>query len=175
MIRERYDMNIDNSFMQSAYKDIQTSVKQKIEDNKSVTGKDITNQYLVEYQLQMISETTVETTKQADLLTLADIGYEGKPIADLSQDEAKALVADDGFFGITQTSQRIADFVLNGAGDDVEMLQAGREGILRGFDEAEEMWGGKLPDISYETINKAVEQIDAKLADLGASVLDTNA
>lgn len=175
MIRERYDMNIDNSFMQSAYKDIQTSVKQKIEDNKSVTGKDITNQYLAEYQLQMISKTTVETTKQADLLTLADIGYEGKPIADLSQDEAKALVADDGFFGITQTSQRIADFVLNGAGDDVEMLQAGREGILRGFDEAEEMWGGKLPDISYETINKAVEQIDAKLADLGASVLDTNA
>jgi len=168
-------MNIDNSFMQSAYKDIQTSVKQKIEDNKSVTGKDITNQYLVEYQLQMTSETKVETTKQANLLTFADIGYEGKPIADLSQDEAKALVADDGFFGITQTSQRIADFVLKGAGDDVEMLKAGREGILKGFDEAEEMWGGKLPDISYDTINKAVEQIDAKLADLGASVLDTNA
>jgi len=126
-------MNIDNSFMSNAYKDISATVKKKIEDNKSVTGKDITNQYLVEYQLQMMSESKVETTKQADMFSLSDIGYEGKPIADLSQDEAKALVADDGFFGITQTSERIANFVLMGAGDDVEMLKAGREGILRGL------------------------------------------
>lgn len=167
-------MNIDNSFMSNAYKDISATVKKKIEDNKSVTGKDITNQYLVEYQLQMMSETKVETTKQADMLSLADIGYKGKPIADLSQDEAKALVADDGFFGVTQTSERIANFVLMGAGDDVEMLKAGREGILRGFDEAEGMWGGKLPDINYETINKSVEMIDKKLSELGVSVMDIN-
>lgn len=168
-------MNINSSFMSSAYKDIAASVQQKIEDNQSVTGKDITNQYFIEYQLQMISETKVETTKQADLFTLADIGYEGKPIADLSQEEAKELVADDGFFGITQTSERIANFVLMGAGDNVEMLKAGREGILRGFDEAEGMWGKKLPDISYETINKSVEMIDKKLSELGASVMDINA
>jgi hypothetical protein len=160
--------------MSNAYKDISATVKKKIEDNKSVTGKDITNQYLVEYQLQMMSETKVETTKQADMLSLADIGYKGKPIADLSQDEAKALVADDGFFGVTQTSERIANFVLMGAGDDVEMLKAGREGILRGFDEAEGMWGGKLPDINYETINKSVEMIDKKLSELGVSVMDIN-
>ena len=122
----------------------------------------------------MMSESKVETTKQADLLSLSDIGYEEKPIADLSQDEAKALVAEDGFFGITQTSERIANFVLLGAGDDVDMLKAGREGILRGFSEAEEMWGGKLPDISYETINKSVEMIDKKLSELGASVMDIN-
>jgi len=167
-------MNINSSFMSSAYKDIAASVKQKIEDNKNISGKDITNQYLVEYQLQMMSESKVETTKQADMFSLSDIGYEGKPIADLSQDEAKALVADDGFFGITQTSERIANFVLMGAGDDVEMLKAGREGILRGFEEAESMWGGKLPDISYETINKSVEMIDKKLSELGASVMDIN-
>lgn len=167
-------MNINSSFMSSAYKDIAASVKQKIEDNKNISGKDITNQYLAEYQLQMMSESKVETTKQADMFSLSDIGYEGKPIADLSQDEAKALVADDGFFGITQTSERIANFVLMGAGDDVEMLKAGREGILRGFEEAESMWGGKLPDISYETINKSVEMIDKKLSELGASVMDIN-
>lgn len=167
-------MNIDSSFASSAYKDISVSVKQKIEDNKNITGKDITNQYLVEYQLQMMSESKVETTKQADILSLSDIGYEGEPIADLSQDEAKALVAEDGFFGIIQTSERIANFVLSGAGNDVDMLKAGREGILRGFSEAEEIWGGKLPDISYETINKSVEMIDKKLSELGASVMDIN-
>lgn len=167
-------MNIDNSFMSNAYKDISASVKEKIEDNEKITGEDITNQYLVEYQLQMMSESKVETTKQADMFRLSDIGYEGKAIADLSQDEAKALVAEDGFFGVTQTSERIANFVLSGAGDDVDMLKAGREGILRGFAEAEDMWGGKLPEISYESINKSVEMIDKKLAELGASVMDIN-
>jgi len=167
-------MNIDNSFMSSAYKEISASVKQKIEDSEIISGKDITNQYLIEYQLQMMSESKVETTKQADMFKLSDIGYEGKAIADLSQDEAKALVAEDGFFGVTQTSERIANFVLMGAGDDVDMLKAGREGILRGFAEAEDMWGEKLPDISYESINKSVEMIDKKLAELGASVMDIN-
>jgi len=169
-------MNIDNSFVSSAYKDISTSVSKKIEKNKgAMTGKDITNQYLAEYQLQMMSESKVEIHKQSDMLTLADIGYEGKPIAELTQDEAKSLVAEDGFFGVSQTSERIGNFVLMGAGDDVEMLKAGREGILRGFQEAEKMWGGTLPDISYETINKAVETIDKKLGELGASILDSNA
>ncbi|MDD2652690.1 MAG: hypothetical protein PHX44_06545 [Sulfurimonas sp.] len=106
---------------------------------------------------------------------LQDIGYDGKPIAELSQEEASALVSEDGFFGVAQTSQRIADFVINGAGGDEKMLRAGREGMLRGFKEAEEMWGGKLPEISQETMKKALEMVDKAIYDLGFSVLDTEA
>ena len=47
---------------------------------------------------------------------LSGIGYEGKPIAELSQEEAAELVSEDGLFGIKQTSERIANFVINGAG-----------------------------------------------------------
>jgi len=168
-------MNIDTSFASNAYQDVAKSVQKKLEDTKDLTAKDISNQYLVEYQMQIIGESKTETSQQADMLTLADIGYEGKPIAELTQTEAKELVSEDGFFGVTQTSVRIADFVLMGAGDDVDKLKAGREGILKGFQEAEDMWGRKLPDISYETINKAVEMIDKKLGELGASILDSNA
>lgn len=168
-------MNIDNSFASNAYQDIATNVKKKIEETKDLTAKDISNQYLVEYQMKIISESKTETFQQADVLSLTDIGYEGKPIAELTQAEAKELVSEDGFFGITQTSERISNFVLMGAGDDADKLKAGREGILRGFKEAENMWGGKLPDISYETINKAVEMIDKKLGALGVSILDSNA
>ena len=168
-------MNVNTSFASSAYQDVTKSVQKKIEDTKDLTAKDISNQYLVEYQMQIINESKIETYQQADVLSLADIGYEGKPIAELTQEEATELVSEDGFFGVTQTSERIANFVLMGAGDDVEKLKAGREGILRGFQEAESMWGGKLPDISYETINKAVEMIDKKLGILGVSILDSNA
>jgi len=106
---------------------------------------------------------------------LKDIGYNGKNIADLSQSEAKKLVADDGFFGVDQTAKRISDFVINGAGNDEGMLRAGRTGIMQGFKEAEKVWGGKLPDISQQTITKATDLINQKMTDLGYSILDTNA
>ncbi len=168
-------MNIDTSFASNAYQDISKTVSKKIEDSENLTAKDITNQYLIQYQMQIAGDTKSETSQQADTLNLADIGYEGKAIADLSQSEAKELVSENGFFGVDQTSKRIADFVLIGGGDDIDKLKAGREGILQGFKEAEGMWGKKLPDISYETINKAVEMIDKKLNELGASILDSNA
>ena len=103
---------------------------------------------------------------------LNDIGYEGKPIADLSQEEAAELVSEDGFFGITQTSERIADFVIMGAGGDEDKLRAGREGMLQGFKEAEEMWGGELPEISQKTMQAALEMVDKAMHDLGFSIIN---
>jgi hypothetical protein len=103
---------------------------------------------------------------------LSDIGYDGKPIAELSQEEAAELVSDDGIFGIEQTSNRIAEFVINGANGDEDLLRAGREGMLQGFSEAEEMWGGELPEISQKTMQKAVELVDKAMHDLGFSILD---
>ena len=102
--------------------------------------------------------------------------YEGRSISDLSTEEAKEeLISSDGYFGVDKTSQRITDFVLMGAGGDVTLLKAGREGILKGFNEAEKAWGGKLPEISYDTLAKSLEAIDEKIGELGGSVVDLTA
>jgi len=106
---------------------------------------------------------------------LKEVGYEGKAIASLSQEEASELVSEDGFFGVTQTSERIAQFVISGANADETLLKEGRKGILQGFKEAEALWGGKLPDIAYETIDKAVAMIDKALAENGFSIVDEKA
>jgi len=106
---------------------------------------------------------------------LKDIGYDGKPIAELSQTEASKLVSEDGIFGIKQTSERIAQFVIAGAGGDEDLLRAGREGMLKGFKEAENMWGGKLPDISQKTMQAAIEMVDKEMSSLGYSILDSEA
>lgn len=106
---------------------------------------------------------------------LSNIGYEGKPIAELSQEEAAELISEDGFFGITQTSERIANFVINGAGGDEDLLRAGREGMLQGFKEAESIWGGELPDISQKTMEKAIEMVDKAMHDLGFSIINKEA
>jgi len=106
---------------------------------------------------------------------LQDIGYSGKNIADLSQEEAADLVSEDGFFGIKQTAQRIANFVINGANGDEDLLRAGREGMLQGFKEAEDVWGSKLPDISQKTMKLATQLVDNAMHDLGYSIINTEA
>jgi len=160
--------------------------KNKIKSGE-ISGKALSQAYLVEYSLQVANYSSdnlqaqsapFDIAKVKDILNSIDfqsIGYTGKPIADMTPDEAKALVSEDGYFGVTQTSQRLSDFVLSGGGDDVEKLKAGREGIIRGFNEAEKVWGGKLPDISYETLDKALAKIDEKISSLGGNVIDTTA
>ena len=103
------------------------------------------------------------------------IGYAGKDISSLTQDEAGSLIGENGFFGITNTANRIADFVINGSGGDLERLQAGREGVLNGFKEAERLWGDKLPEISQKTIEKTLATIDQQIARLGGNVLNVQA
>ena len=97
---------------------------------------------------------------------LYDIGYIGKPIMDLSPQEATDLVSENGFFGITQTSDRVSNFVFSFAGDDLEKLQKGRDGIVKGFDEANKMFGGNLPEISYKTQERTLALLDAKIESL---------
>ena len=97
---------------------------------------------------------------------LYDIGYIGKPIMDLSPEEATDLVGENGFFGITQTSDRVSNFVFSFAGDDLEKLQKGRDGIVKGFEEANKMFGGNLPEISYKTQERTLALIDAKIESL---------
>ena len=104
---------------------------------------------------------------------LSNTGYEGKPITELSVEEASDLISDEGFFGVYQTSQRVANFVLNFSGDDLEKLEKGRDGIVAGFEEAKKMWGGDLPEISYRTQNNTLALIDAKIAELKATSKET--
>ena len=103
---------------------------------------------------------------------LGEIGYSGKPIPELSQDKAAELISEDGIFGVKQTSERIANFIINSAGGDEEKLRAGREGMLKGFAEAERMWGGELPEISKQSIAKATEMVDKAMHDLGFSIIN---
>ncbi len=160
-------------------KGAQASESDKTADNKLID----TNKLIIEMHLkiQIESKTNFGTQVAIEQL-LADAGvdlsqfmYNGKPITDLTQDEATELVSDDGYFGITQTAQRIFEFASSMAGDDPERLQTARDAVLKGFKEAEELFGGSLPDISHDTISAALELIDGKISELGGSVVNIQA
>ena len=103
---------------------------------------------------------------------LSDIGYAGKPIAELSQNEASELVSEDGFFGINKTSQRVADFVIQGSGGDEELMREGRKGVIQGYEDAKRAWGGELPEISQKTQERTLELIDRAMMEKGYSILN---
>ena len=113
-----------------------------------------------------------QNSKGEDIFSLKDLGYTGKPISQLTPEEATELVSEDGFFGVKKTAQRAIDFVLNFAGDNIELIKEGRKGIIQGFKEAERIWGGKLPDIAYKTQEIVLKTLDKKIEELGGYSLD---
>lgn len=82
------------------------------------------------------------------------------------------MFGEKDYWGVEKTAKRIVDFVLAGAGDDLEKFKAGREGVVRGLKEAEKAWGGTLPGISYDTIDKTLTTIDEKINDLGGNLVN---
>ncbi len=88
-------------------------------------------------------------------------GDEEYDISELSQEKAQELIADDGYFGVEQTSDRIVDFAISLAGGDQSRLAVIKEGVEKGFNEALEAFGGWLPDISYETYDAVFAKLDA--------------
>ena len=78
----------------------------------------------------------------------------------LSQEDAQALIADDGYFGVEQTSDRIVHLAIGIAGGDVSRLDAIKEGVAQGFQEAMDAFGGWLPDISHQTYDAVMQKLD---------------
>ena len=169
------NQNAKDRVEQAHSKEIKTNFTEKISKDEA---NEIRKQISENANAMMFKSTTIQSniiaaTDYKDFQSfLSEVGYEGKPIASLSQDEAAELVSEDGFFGITQTSERIANFVINGSGGKESTMRAGREGMLLGFQQAEAMWGGELPEISQKTMQAAIEMVDKAMHDLGFSILN---
>jgi hypothetical protein len=175
--------NVQNNYANTAPKEMKTNFTEKISKEEVL---EIKAQIAENSKAIMMRETSTQSslaTGNDDFTKtyndfqnfLKDVGYSGKPIAELSKDEAAELVSEDGIFGVKQTSERIANFVINGAAGNEDMMRAGREGMIRGFKEAEAMWGGELPEISQKTMQAAVEMVDKAMMDLGFSLIDKEA
>lgn len=66
--------------------------------------------------------------------------------------EAAKEVADDGYWGVEQTSERLFSFAKALAGNDPTKADSMLEALQKGFDEATKSWGSELPDICQKTL-----------------------
>lgn len=74
--------------------------------------------------------------------------------------QAQADIADDGYWGVNQTSDRILDFAKALTGGDPDQIEKMREAFEKGFKQATGTWGKELPSISSRTYDAVMEKFD---------------
>lgn len=72
--------------------------------------------------------------------------------------QAQKDIAEDGYWGVNQTSQRLFDFASALAGDDLDKMKEMQEAVHKGFKQATGAWGKDLPGICNDTL-KATDKL----------------
>jgi negative regulator of replication initiation len=116
-------------------------------------------------QTQLLDIVKQMMTKQATTYTTATSGssddiWQFLASGDYTVDEAAKAqaqqdISEDGYWGVTQTAQRLFDFASALAGDDEEQMKKMQEAMQKGYDQATKAWGKDLPDISSKTLEAA--------------------
>lgn len=75
--------------------------------------------------------------------------------------QAQKDIADDGYWGVEQTSDRIVDFAKALSGGDSAKADKMIEAFKKGFEQATKSWGKTLPDISQRTYDAVMKKFDA--------------
>ena len=96
---------------------------------------------------------TVDAQTKADFTVSADV-----------KAQAQADIAEDGYWGVKQTSERIFDFAKALSGGDMDKMKEMQAAFEKGFKQATKTWGKELPQISQDTrsaVNKLFEDFYA--------------
>lgn len=74
--------------------------------------------------------------------------------------EAQKNISEGGAFSVENTANRLFEFAKAISGGDKSKADQLKESIQEGFKQAEEAWGGALPDISKQTLELALKKVD---------------
>ncbi len=74
--------------------------------------------------------------------------------------QAQADIAEDGYWGVDKTSDRILDMAKALTGGDPEKIEEMRSAFEKGYKQATKAWGKDLPDISSKTYDAVMSKFD---------------
>ncbi|MDE7275579.1 MAG: hypothetical protein K2N98_01795 [Lachnospiraceae bacterium] len=153
------------------------SVKKTYTQNSSLVAKMKADQEEHQKQLQSIVEQML--SKQGQTFNSANGIWSILAGGNLEVDEATKLqaqkdIAEDGYWGVKQTSERILDFANALTGGDPDKIEEMRDAFKKGYEQAEKTWGGKLPEISQQTYDAVMSGFDKMAEDAGLTVEKSN-
>lgn len=74
--------------------------------------------------------------------------------------KAKADIAEDGYWGVGQTSDRLVSMAIALSGGDTDKAEEMKEAIQKGFKKATKAWGEDLPQICKDTLDTTMKKMD---------------
>lgn len=86
--------------------------------------------------------------------------YKNLEVDDTTRQKAQAEIAEDGFWGVKQTSERTINFAKALSGGDPSKIPLLRQSIEDAYKAAEKSWGGQLPDICKQTQAATLKGLD---------------
>ena len=86
--------------------------------------------------------------------------YENLVVDDATRAQAQADIAEDGYWGVNQTSERIFDFAKALSGGDPEKMEEMRTAFEKGYKQATKAWGDELPQICKDTYDSVMKKFD---------------
>ncbi len=104
-------------------------------------------------------------SKQGKVFNNADSMWKALAKGDFTVDKATAEaaqkeIAEDGYWGVEQTSDRILSFAEALTGGDPEKMEEMRAAFIKGYKQAMGAWGQDLPDISSKTYDAVMKKFD---------------
>ena len=90
-----------------------------------------------------------------------------------TKEQAQKDIAEDGYWGVEQTSDRIIDFAKALTGGDPSKIEDMREAFKKGYEQAEKTWGDELPEISEKTYDAVMEKFDKMAEEAGQTTKPT--
>lgn len=75
--------------------------------------------------------------------------------------QAKKDIAEDGYWGVEQTSDRIVSFAKALTGSDPDKADEMINAFIKGYKQATKSWGGELPDICKKTYDATMDKLNA--------------
>lgn len=74
--------------------------------------------------------------------------------------QAQTDIAEDGYWGIEQTSDRLVSFAKALAANNPDKADTMIEAVKTGFEQATKAWGDELPDICQKTLDATLKKLN---------------
>jgi hypothetical protein len=111
---------------------------------------------LVEKMLLKQGQKFTDTTDMYQLLREGKLEVDPETSAQAQKD-----IAEDGYWGVNQTSDRMVSFAMALSGGDPSKANVMIDAVKKGFEEATKAWGGELPEISKKTLDAAIGKLES--------------
>lgn len=100
---------------------------------------------------------------------------EGKvEVDEATRTQARKDIAEDGYWGVEQTSERLFSFAKALTGGDPSKADEMIEAVKKGFKVAEKAWGGELPQLCKDTLARTISKMEDWRDSIKEEEPDTN-